>query len=62
MKAFFGLFSLPVFRQLVGRLGLIVLLLALLFGFGIVVLRSGPLAPIRVTTVQVAEGLSLIHI
>ncbi|MBK9027781.1 Efflux transporter, RND family, MFP subunit [Candidatus Propionivibrio aalborgensis] len=56
MKAFFGLFSLPVFRQLVGRLGLIVLLLALLFGFGIVVLRSGPLAPIRVTTVQVAEG------
>jgi len=43
----------PVFLR---RAGVSVLVLALLGAFGWVLARSGPLAPIRVTTVQVEEG------
>lgn len=43
----------PVFLR---RAGVSVLALALLGAFGWVLARSGPLAPIRVTTVQVEEG------
>ncbi|TRZ90166.1 MAG: efflux RND transporter periplasmic adaptor subunit [Rhodocyclaceae bacterium] len=39
------------------RVGLIVMGLLLLVAFGFVVLRSGPLAPIQVTVVQVEEGV-----
>jgi HlyD family secretion protein len=41
---------------LLRRAGVSVLVLALLGAFGWVLARSGPLAPIRVTTVQVEEG------
>jgi HlyD family secretion protein len=43
----------PVFMR---RAGVSLLVLALLGAFGWVLARSGPLAPIRVTTVQVEEG------
>lgn len=43
----------PVFLR---RAGVSLLVLALLGAFGWVLARSGPLAPIRVTTVQVEEG------
>lgn len=38
------------------RAGVAALVLALLGAFGWVLFRTGPLAPIRVTTVQVEEG------
>lgn len=43
----------PVFMR---RAGVSLLVLALLGAFGWVLARSGPLAPIRVTTIQVEEG------
>ena len=52
MKAFFNQIS----SRLSSRFGLILLGLVVLTAFAFVVLRSGPLAPIRVTVVQVEEG------
>ncbi len=43
----------PLFSR---RVGLSLLMAAILLGFGLVVLRSGPLAPIRVTAHTVAAG------
>ena len=44
------------FRQAASKSGLILLGLVLLTGFVFVVLRSGPLAPVRVTVAAVSEG------
>jgi HlyD family secretion protein len=46
----------PVFYLISRRFGLLILALLLLAAFIFIVLRSGPLAPIRVTVVPVEEG------
>lgn len=45
------------FKPIARRVGLLATGMALLVAFGFVVLRSGPLAPIQVTVVQVEEGV-----
>lgn len=52
MNAFFS----QILSRVSSKSGLILLLLVLLIAFALVVLRSGPLAPVRVTVVAVEEG------
>jgi HlyD family secretion protein len=56
MTAYFSQILGRILSRVSGKFGLIVLGLVLLIAFALVVLRSGPLAPIRVTVVQVEEG------